>query len=442
MLFKEELKASLSTPISDELPCGDYLKADRSRYRPLRNQFNVAQTSLRKLAQNPDETELESLVEENISNWNALSSSLIDVFKTESRDIELIGWMLAAQFVLDETGAGAANVTAWLEQLVEESWDVLNPHLADSSLDVDGEEAKKKQYETKIKAFFQICGDSEDSCLIYGPLLMFPIIGDVTFFRYQSAERKGETNKLKSEIAPYIQQSKPQVQILVEHLDAMRQSCLSISAKVNGYSNPLGLQGINFTFVLSLLGKLLNAIQFLTGIQPSQPAEEMPIPPVSESNEDGNLSNHPVLPTTTHTIQTSQVATALFADVAASANMNRDAAFKQLREIADYFRTSEPHSPVSFLLEKAIRWGYMPLPELMSELMTDSNTDQSRLFNLAGLDSDSQVPLPATKTVLAVQQPASTPPVSESREPAKAAPESSGTPQSNEGSTGSTGLRW
>ncbi|WP_170915150.1 type VI secretion system ImpA family N-terminal domain-containing protein [Enterovibrio nigricans] len=247
------MKASLSTPISEKLPCGDYLKADRSKYRPLRNQFNVAQTSLRKLAQNPDETELETLIEENISNWNTLSSALTNVFKSQSRDIELIGWMLAAQFVLDETGEGAANVTAWLEELVDEHWDLLNPHIDAASLNADSDDdAKTKQYEAKIKAFFQICGDSEDSCLIYGPLLMFPIIGDVTFFRFQSAEKKGETNKLKSEIAPYIQQSKPQVQLLVEHLDAMRRSCLSISEKVNAYTKPLGLPGINFTFVLSL----------------------------------------------------------------------------------------------------------------------------------------------------------------------------------------------
>ncbi len=40
---------------------------------------------------------------------------------------------------------------------------------------------------------------------------------------------------------------------------------------------------------------------------------------------------------------------------------SRTQALRQLREVAEYFRRTEPHSPVAYLAEKAARWGEMPL---------------------------------------------------------------------------------
>jgi type VI secretion system protein ImpA len=76
-------------------------------------------------------------------------------------------------------------------------------------------------------------------------------------------------------------------------------------------------------------------------------------------------------------------------------NMNRDLAFHLLREIADYFRQSEPHSPSAFMLEKVIRWGYLPLPELLQEMMAEKSADSvTAMFNAVGLNHLEQVNLP------------------------------------------------
>ena len=48
----------LLAPIAGDNPAGIYLKDDRSVYRPLRNSYNVAQTSLRKLTNNPTAEEM------------------------------------------------------------------------------------------------------------------------------------------------------------------------------------------------------------------------------------------------------------------------------------------------------------------------------------------------------------------------------------------------
>jgi type VI secretion system protein ImpA len=50
----------------------------------------------------------------------------------------------------------------------------------------------------------------------------------------------------------------------------------------------------------------------------------------------------------------------------------REQALAELTKIAEFFRRIEPHSPISYTLEEAVRRGRMPLPELLSELIEDA----------------------------------------------------------------------
>ena len=62
----------------------------------------------------------------------------------------------------------------------------------------------------------------------------------------------------------------------------------------------------------------------------------------------------------------------------------REDAFRALLQVADFFKRTEPHSPVSYALEQAVRWGRMPLPELLEELIQDSST-RDQAFKLVGI---------------------------------------------------------
>ncbi|WDZ71665.1 hypothetical protein PWW31_10700 [Vibrio harveyi] len=66
---------------------------------------------------------------------------------------------------------------------------------------------------------------------------------------------------------------------------------------------------------------------------------------------------------------------------------NRDHAFHELRKLADYFKQTEPHSPVPFLLERAIRWGYLSLPELLQEMTGGNNQVLDHINQLTGMDN-------------------------------------------------------
>jgi type VI secretion system protein ImpA len=63
---------------------------------------------------------------------------------------------------------------------------------------------------------------------------------------------------------------------------------------------------------------------------------------------------------------------------------SRDDAFVLLERVAEYFRNTEPHSPLSYTLEQAVRWGRMPLPDLLTELIQDEGVRES-FFRLAGI---------------------------------------------------------
>lgn len=46
-------------------------------------------------------------------------------------------------------------------------------------------------------------------------------------------------------------------------------------------------------------------------------------------------------------------------------------ALKRLAEVAYYFQTTEPHSPVAYLVQRAIKWGQMPLEVWLEDVIKD-----------------------------------------------------------------------
>lgn len=52
----------------------------------------------------------------------------------------------------------------------------------------------------------------------------------------------------------------------------------------------------------------------------------------------------------------------------------RDAIYRQIQQIASALRRIEPHSPIPYLLERCVRLGELPFPELMREVIRESST--------------------------------------------------------------------
>jgi type VI secretion system protein ImpA len=63
---------------------------------------------------------------------------------------------------------------------------------------------------------------------------------------------------------------------------------------------------------------------------------------------------------------------------------DRADALRRLAAVAEYFRKTEPHSPVAYLVQRAVRWGEMPLEQWLQDVIHD-DTVLARLRETLGL---------------------------------------------------------
>jgi type VI secretion system ImpA family protein len=66
---------------------------------------------------------------------------------------------------------------------------------------------------------------------------------------------------------------------------------------------------------------------------------------------------------------------------------SREDAYRRLAEAADYLLKHEPHSPVPYLVRRAISWGTMSLPELIMQIV-NTQDDRMSIFTLLGLNQN------------------------------------------------------
>ena len=66
---------------------------------------------------------------------------------------------------------------------------------------------------------------------------------------------------------------------------------------------------------------------------------------------------------------------------------SRAEAYQLLELAAAYLMREEPHSPTPYLVNRAVAWGRMPLPQLMQEVLREDG-DLNRYFSMIGVRPD------------------------------------------------------
>ena len=64
---------------------------------------------------------------------------------------------------------------------------------------------------------------------------------------------------------------------------------------------------------------------------------------------------------------------------------DRQTALLAIKEVAKFFETTEPHSPLPYMLHRVVRWGNLPLPDLLKELINDEKT-RFNVFDMTGIE--------------------------------------------------------
>lgn len=389
--------AQLLEAISADAPCGEYLKDNRTLYRGLRNAFNQAQSSYRQLMESPDAMHDEELVTQNAANWNDLSVECEKTIETVSKDVEVMCWLASAQPFSHQPLENLANVLKDFVELLNQYWDDLHPKPPLKKLKSEDEAGQAREWaEFKVKPFLQLVGERDGTGLLSMPLQSIGLIGAIDYSRYYTAERDGQLEVLKSEAAQEIASNKEYVKNTILALGAVKQELLNIEAIVVDKCRAVGAQPISFRFINQTVDRLINAAHYLVGnlIMPwPLDVQETIVEVESEAPVDVSESAVSAQPGEKSMKQSTPVNEVV--SLQASGEIyTRDQAFQQLRQISEYFSRTEPHSPVYMLLERAIRWGYMSLPDLLNEMVGEDDKMMGRMYQLAGLESVDKTIIP------------------------------------------------
>jgi len=387
----------LLDPIEGDNPSGRYLKGERAQYRALRNTFNAAQSSFRRFIETPDSSNDEELFEENQKNWQAVSDACWQTLNEESKDIEIYCWWVMSLAFQNDSMRKIAASLATLTPFIETFWPSINPYLPENKLkSSERSEQASERAELQLKPLVQLLGESNGSGLLYMPLQLFALVGDINLTKYLSATKAGHLPALKSSAQKDFPSYKEEITESIKALDLAIKSIDSLDIWLKSKMAELSLSGISPQFLRTNLSDCLQAIKYLVEecfqhwpLEPKQQAEE--IETQVETNSSTNTEEHTNTEASQQAIPTDRKTTAF---EPGEQIMNRDSAFQQLRNIAEYFAESEPHSPVSYLLEKAIRWGYMSLPDLMGELVSGNDKVLGQINLVTGISGE-KAELPA-----------------------------------------------
>lgn len=145
------------------------------------------------------------------------------------------------------------------------------------------------------------------------------------------------------------------------------KDCLLSVERLNAWSDDLlGELAPSFAPLLHMLTQHLQFLQEIIPMHPEPIATEIS-PPVN--------NQEPITP------PPSGVDAMPFS---LTAPESREAAYRQLKLISEYLARVEPHSPVPYLINRAVDWGDMSLRELLSELI-NADVDTRRVWAVLGV---------------------------------------------------------
>ncbi len=164
-----------------------------------------------------------------------------------------------------------------------------------------------------------------------------------------------------------------------QRLEAIRAAEAALARWQTAIDAQLGADGPGFSKARDMLASVRHDMDRLArdvGISADGVAAA---PPVDTAPDDASVPAHGV---------PAADGAAAQAAVQAGPPKTRAQALQRLREVAEYFRRTEPHSPVAYLADKAVKWGDMPLHEWLRQVVKDEGS-MAHLQELLGLDAPS-----------------------------------------------------
>ncbi|KKO46690.1 type VI secretion protein [Arsukibacterium ikkense] len=348
----------LIKPVSDHTPAGIDPRSDispTSQYYTLKDVRSQARANERAMLFEDDD--FQALV----LDWRPLAQALPEILTNQSKDLEFAAWLIET-WCRTEGFSGLACGFKATRLLIEHFWQHLYPLPDDEGMDA------------RIAPLIGLNGYEGDGALIT-PILSIPLtdissVGCFACWQYVRAadlSRKDE-NKQKQRAdagiasleqiqqavletpASFYLQLRDDIQLAIAEFKLLSDA---MDAAMAGEPQPT-------TAISKAMQKCLDAVNYLA-------ADKLKVAvdiPATDSVEGAAVNLNP-----------SNVDEQL---------QSRQQVIRSLQHAVDFFRKTEPHSPMSYALEQVIRWSDLTLPELLQELIDDSSTRNS-YFRLAGI---------------------------------------------------------
>jgi len=360
---------NLLTPIEGDNPCGiDLRETSSSDYQTLKDARRTIASLVRaRKFDNDSDGEINS-------HWETIYNLAPEVIKTQSKDLEVAAWYAESSLKLHGY-TGLRTSFSLNEGLVEHFFDAIYP-----LPDEDG-------IETRVYPLIGLNGEDGSGTLIL-PLKNTPLSEDFDSpFTFNLYSRCIEADKITDteakqqrldEIGITIQEINHQVsasstayyQSLIEDLEA----CLThFNNMTNLLDTKCGLaDSPPSSAIKKTLEAILDAVKSLAKAKLTASLETTDTTEQPGKNTENSATNTPIKP-------------ALQSSVSVGAINSREDALNQLLLVANYFRQTEPHSPLCGALERVVEWGNMSLQDLMLALIPDASA-RAIYTQLTGID--------------------------------------------------------
>lgn len=344
----------LLTPITAQAPAGTDLRHDvtpQSPYFRLRDARAEARASEREADTKGDG----SVVPQQ---WRVVFQLAQEAIATRSKDLEIAAWLTEAALRLHHLGGFTAGALL-MAGLVERFWEALHPLPDDEGM------------ATRVAPVTGLNGQGRDGTLVQplGRLILFKRRDGrlLSYWEYEQSEGIKEAERKQRHAAD--------VPLFAELQDDARAADTSEWAALRRQADAA-------LAAWSALGGRLDA---LAG------ADSPPTARVHELIEKIRKVAAIYAPAETVLAETAPAASAAIpadnaevmpAVAATRDGSTRDDMLRELVSIAEFFRRTEPHSPLAYTLDEAVRRGRMTWPQLLHEVLPEAAARNSILSKL------------------------------------------------------------
>ncbi len=321
--------------------------------------------------------------------WNPVLQLTPLLLTEKTKDLEIVAWFIEAS-IRSRGFRGLSDGFRLACDLVERFWEHLYP-----KPDEDGDA-------TRVAPLTGLNGDDGDGTLI-APILLVPLTqgssaGPYSRYQYQQAveleqvtdpekrARRVERGAVTLEMFDRAVAETPRsffqdlLASLVAASTEFDKLCALLEARcgkdADGRSTaPPSSQ------IRNALRSCRETVEHSTGLSVADLGSASGAPSAANEKSQASATDGAAMPS----LEMTQPVTALRdAPRINSAFGTREEAFGVLLTIAQFFRKTEPHSPVSYALEQVVRWGKMPLPQLLTEVLPEE-VPRQQLFRLVGI---------------------------------------------------------